>query len=224
MLNIFMWDVKIMRRNPQEVVLSLAYAVKAAPEGKAFSIRELNEMTGLHYETIKRYIELIEFIQKKMPGVEKDETSDGLRVMITRIPATKMSSEEQIVLDLFDKGSFRASSASQLSPEFAEEDIMEALDEALIVSLGDLYYLSAEGILRGAQLADARETERIESIGRQFGEYQEVQCEETTPNEWVVMGKPVDRIEAQQPIVCKDVDCLDLKAAYGPICKNVGAP
>jgi hypothetical protein len=152
-----------MKRNPQEIMMLLADALKKSKEGDSLSIKQIRERTGLHYETIQSYAEIIKYIQTSMPKINYDK-ENGIKILVE--PDLQISRQDELILFLFDNKAFREAMSIE-KPNWASEDIIqEASEKGLLATKEDRYYLSSQGILEGVDLADKREDALIEPIGK----------------------------------------------------------
>lgn len=152
-----------MKRNPQEIMMLLAGALKKTKEGDSMSIKQIREKTGLHYETIQSYAEIIKYIQTSMPKINYEKES-GITVL--ERPDLNISQLEELVLFLFDSRAFRESMSSEVPNWASEELLLEGNEKGFLVNRENSYYLTSQGILEGVDLADKRESALIDPIGR----------------------------------------------------------
>ncbi len=159
-----------MRRNPQEIIMLLADTFKQLKTGDLASIKETRDRTGLHYETIQNYTEIIEYIQTSMPKISY-EKEHGIRILVQ--PDLKISRMDELILYLFDSGAFREAMSVE-APIWTSIDIIhEATEKGALVNQSDKYFLTSQGILYGVDLADKREAVLIDPISKYVQEPEE---------------------------------------------------
>lgn len=161
-----------MRRPPQEIVLLLADAIKSARQGDFISTAELHKKSSIHYRTLQSYFEMVNYIQSKLPQIAAERTAEGSGVRIISKPSLDISEVEEFVLWLFDKGAFREVSALPTPDWVSKRIIGEASSLKYTKPKDGKAYLSSEGILKAAELADKRDDAIIHPIGKQFTQAQ----------------------------------------------------
>jgi hypothetical protein len=156
-----------MRRDPQEIIMLLSSSLKKSQNGEFLTIMGLKDRTGLHYGTVSRYAELIEYIQTSMPKItmEKMHSTSGIRILSK--PNLEMSKTDELILYLFDKGAFRESTAIEMPKWITSNEVEKEIQDKLLEINDSGTYLLTDGIVKGAELADLREEVLIVPIGKQ---------------------------------------------------------
>jgi len=154
-----------MRRSPQEVVNTLAYALKEGKQGDEFKLSELAKRTSMSYVTVQYYLDLIEHVQKNIPMIEVVEKPRTSHVKILKEIDLKLSDAENMLLQLFDRKAFGEAFAVSID-QFPKEAFFE-LDGSLIsMTSPKKIYLSTKGIIEAATLAGIRADAAISSKER----------------------------------------------------------
>jgi hypothetical protein len=157
-----------MRRPPQEIVLLLADAIKTMRPGDFITTAELHRKSKIHYKTLQSYFEMLNYVQSKLPQISPEETKQGSGVRILSKPSLKVTESEELILWLFDKGAFREASALPLPDWVSAMNGREATSGGFVEQKDGKAYLTSEGIMKGAELADMRDEMLIHPIGQQF--------------------------------------------------------
>jgi hypothetical protein len=144
-----------MRRSPQEVVNTLAYALKEGRPGDEFKLSDLVKKTFMNHITITYYLDLIVSAQNNLPLIEVVEKKRNSLVRILKEVQLPFSEEEHVLLSFFDKGAFTGKTAVPL--EGKPKDILDKLIASyMLMQVSQNGYLLPEGIIRAARLASER--------------------------------------------------------------------
>jgi len=151
----------------------MANVIKTLKTNDFISIAGIRKASNLHYNTICEYLELIQFIQKKMPLLilEKSNSLPGIRIQ--RQPDLIFEPIDEVILFLFDEHAFRKTMAIEKQSWIDDEILIKAKDLGLIVIAENKLSLTPEGILVGVKIAEHREKLLIYPIGQQYSIYSE---------------------------------------------------
>jgi len=69
-----------MRRDPLEILEEI---FKVLEEGRALSINQISQRTGIHNITVRRYVQVIETIRKE-PQIEVIKTSHSIIIRVNK--------------------------------------------------------------------------------------------------------------------------------------------
>jgi len=166
-----------MRRSPQEVVDTLAYALKSGRPGNEFKVSDIVKKTSMNHTTVMYYLDLIVHVQSNLPVIEVVEKKRNTFVRILREVELPFSEEEHMLLLLFDKGAFTKSTATQFD-EGSKPLLDKMLGSSLLMQVSKKVYLSTEGIVRAAGLADIRAEAVLSPIKEKVFEKGEIKIEE----------------------------------------------
>jgi len=158
-------------RSPQEIVTAIAYTIKEGKKGDAYAIAELSKKTQIHYVTMNDYLNLIEFVQRNIPSIEKVDQKGKARIIIKEELKIGISETERMILNMFDRGAFSESAAIPAKP-FGNEDVLSALEHGMIREAGTKIFLTTDGIVKAAGYAEKR-VERATDIKRNYSKYDE---------------------------------------------------
>jgi len=90
-----------MKRKPIQITAGLINAISSFNKGQKYSINEVHELTGYHWNTVKDYVKLIILIEKFAPKLKIDEKSNEI-IIAKQSPYFKnFSVLEQLILYLF---------------------------------------------------------------------------------------------------------------------------
>ena len=146
-----------MKRKPIQITAGLINAMNSYNKDHKYSINEVHELTGYHWNTVKDYVKLIILIEKFAPKLKIDEKSNEI-IIAKQSPYLKnFSILEQLILYLFICKAFNEESAINkhkillsdkstlnINDEF-KEFIKDTSNGALYLSLKGKF--KAQGIL-----------------------------------------------------------------------------
>jgi hypothetical protein len=172
-----------MRRSPQEVVNTLAYALKEGQTGDEFKVSDIVKKTSMNHVTITYYLDLIAHIQNNLPTLEVVEKKRNSFVKILKEVQLPFSEEEHVLLSLFDKGAF--TTKTSVSIDGKQKDILDKLiGSSLLKQVSKKGYLLPEGIIKAAGLADKRAEMAINPSKQKIFDSGEIKIEE-----WAIAEK-----------------------------------
>ena len=144
-----------LRRSPQEVVDTIAYALKEGKPGDEYKVSDLVRKTFMNHVTVSYYLELIMHVQNNLPKIEYVEKKRNSYVKILKEAELPLSDEEYILLSLFDKGAFTKSNAVPFF-EYSTEVMNKLKKVSLLEITTDSVFLQTKGIVAAAGLAEKR--------------------------------------------------------------------
>jgi hypothetical protein len=162
-----------MRRSPQEVVDTLAYALKEGKPGDVFKISDIVRKTSMNHVTVMYYLDLIMHVQNNLPTIEVVETKRNSFIKILKEIELPFLEDERMLLSLFDKGAFSRTTAVSFSG--CSKDVLEKLTGSSLVMLSSKkIYLLPEGIIMAAEFADKRAEAVLSPVKQKVFEHGEV--------------------------------------------------
>ena len=176
-----------MRRMPQEIVMAVANVLKTARKGDFKTLSEIQRESGVHYVTVQSYMNLINFIQTRMPKIVLQENEKGQGIEVIEPSPLEMAPKDEIILFMFDERAFRKQTAVEIPKWSSPETVEEATKDGTVDMDGTKAYLTSDGIVKAALLADKREDALIRPIGEQFTWAMEDEQELSAPS---VTGQP----------------------------------
>jgi predicted transcriptional regulator len=121
-----------MKRDPIEIVYSIAEPLRRLQSGETIRINEVAEQADLHWMTASRYLELVEFIQTKLPRLAFEQVGELRAVRITSNPwLDLLSPEDRTLVRLMRAQAGTSKSAISLNAD--EKSIISTLLEKGLV-------------------------------------------------------------------------------------------
>jgi len=142
-------------RSPQEIVMAIAYALKEGKKGERYTVAELSKKMEMHYVTVRDYLNVIEYVQKNIPAIDKANQKGQARIVIAEELKINLTAEERMLLFMFDKGAFTKDTAISLSA-FKDTSVSSAMEKGLVAEQNEKGYLTTEGIIESANYAEKR--------------------------------------------------------------------
>lgn len=134
-----------MNKDPLSIILSLIYNLNLLEENREFNINELKSLPQMerHWITIKKYLKIIQLIQKYCPQIElKDSKFEIKKSQIYQ----RFSKKEQLLLFLFNNQALDEENAIDIPDRLDNPSIRESLGYLFHKTVNDKYYLSKSGI------------------------------------------------------------------------------
>jgi hypothetical protein len=121
------------------------------PLNETNTINAIAEKATIHWETTKRFIELIHFIQQRLPIIELRQADGAELVSIVSMPRImKYPPEVRLMIRMYLQGIISPSTALPLEKHFLLEDEKETFGELVvaeyIIQTPKGYYLSPQGV------------------------------------------------------------------------------
>jgi hypothetical protein len=149
-------------RNPQEIVMAIAYTIKEGRKGDVYTVSDISKRTEMHYMTVNDYIGLIEFVQTNVPIIKRVNQRGKSRIVISKELEMDLSEKERMLLNLFDSGAFTSETAVTLR-SFGKEHVSSAAEDGHIIEIDNKFYLTTNGIVTAAEYAGKR-AESVTSV------------------------------------------------------------
>jgi len=133
---------RAMRRDPLSIVSILIQTLESLKENRDYTFNELSNRTNLHWETVKKYMFLIKYIQNLAPLIE----IEGNKFRIIKKPSSKtLNLREKLLATLFYSRAFQENSAIQL--QVKDNSIVQDLltQELIQTTEHNTFYLTDSG-------------------------------------------------------------------------------
>jgi hypothetical protein len=103
-----------MKRKPIEIVGTLLNGLNSLNKNGKYSINEIHEKTGFHYNTVKEYMKLINLIQCFSPRIEMNLNSNKISIKEYAPFTTTFNDTQQLELMLFVNRALSEESAKNI--------------------------------------------------------------------------------------------------------------
>ena len=167
-------------RSPQEIIASIAYSLKEGKKGEEYTVAELSRKTEMHYMTVNNYLNMIEYVQKNIPLIDKVDLKGQTKIIIMEELKTGLSESERMLLFMFDKRAYTKESAL-LSKSFRDEDRFLLISGGLVVEKKSKLFLTTEGIIEAAKYADKRAEKVVANVTKYV-----ISCAIETTTDWTM--------------------------------------
>lgn len=68
----------MVRKSPLDIITVMSDVLNVLKRGEPHTINKIRELTGLHWNTVRDYLHLVEYVQKNLPAVSLNE--EGVRI------------------------------------------------------------------------------------------------------------------------------------------------
>lgn len=100
-----------MRRDPLSIISILIQTLESLNENKIYNINEISTISSLHWETCKKYINLIRYIQNLAPVISLNNNEVKI---VNKASYQNLKPEKKVLLFLFYSKAFNDKSAIEL--------------------------------------------------------------------------------------------------------------
>jgi len=134
-----------MNKDPLSIIISLIYNLNLLEESREFNINELKSLPQMdrHWITIKKYLKIIQLIQKYCPQIE---LKDSKFVIKKSQVYQRFNKKEQLLLFLFNNQALDEENAIDIPDRLDNPSIRDSLGFLFHKTVNGKYYLSKSGI------------------------------------------------------------------------------
>lgn len=161
-----------MKRKPSSIVTGLINILNSLRKGSEYSINQIKDKTGFHWETIHDYIILLRLIEEFGPKIEFNPQNKKIKIKEYSKPFVKLNLEDQIVLFLFLEKKFGEDSSceiKELKHDFSTKKLAE-LKKSKYFQFNSrktsMIYLSKLGKFRGQGILSSIHGEMAEFVDK----------------------------------------------------------
>ena len=135
-----------MKKDPLNIIMSLIFNLNLLEENEIYNINEFKLLKDLehHWLTIKKYIQIINIIQKYCPKIEIIENTK-LKIKISPM-YNSLNKKEKLILYLFNKKALDQNNAVHIPINFKISSITESVGYLYEKTEEDKYYLTKSGL------------------------------------------------------------------------------
>ena len=130
------------------------------PLNESFKVNAIAEKAGIHWETTERFVELIHFVQQRLPVIELRQVDGGKLVTVANMPRImKYPPDIRVMIRMYLQGITSPSTARAIKEQFFLEDERNAFKRLVnaryIVRSDRGHFLSPLGV--SAVMGDIRD-------------------------------------------------------------------
>ncbi|MGV9171911.1 MAG: hypothetical protein ACOC44_09220 [Promethearchaeia archaeon] len=134
-----------MNNDPLNITLSLIHNLNLLEEKKEFSINTLRSLPKMdrHWMTIKKYLKIIQLIQKYCPKIELNDSK--FRIKQSKIYG-RFNGKERLIIYLFNEQALKKEEAVNIPDNFKNESIKESIGYLFHKTENGKYYLDKSAL------------------------------------------------------------------------------